>query len=64
MRTVGWGMSAVGMAAGGVLVASLAPALGQADALRVPYTLVGMVGLGLVVFFGRRLTGLVREHDV
>ena len=64
MRTVGWGMSAVGMAAGGVLVASLAPALGQADALRVPYTLVSVVGLVVVVFFGRRLTGLVREYDV
>lgn len=64
MRTVSWGMSAVGMAAGGVLVASLAPALGQADALRVPYTLVGVVGLVVAVFFGRRLTALVREYDL
>lgn len=64
MRTVGWGMSAVGMAAGGVLVASLAPVLGQADALRVPYTLVSVVGLVVVVSFGRRLTGLVRVYDV
>ena len=64
MRTVSWGMSAVGMAAGGVMVASLAPALGQTDALRVPYALVSAVGLAVVVFFGRRLSGLVREHDV
>ncbi|WP_026116225.1 MFS transporter [Nocardiopsis valliformis] len=64
MRTVSWGMSAVGMAAGGVLVASLAPALGQTDALRVPYALVSAVSLAVVVFFGRRLVGLVREHDV
>ncbi|QRN81441.1 MAG: MFS transporter [Nocardiopsis sp. BM-2018] len=64
MRTVSWGMSAVGMAAGGVLVASLAPALGQTDALRVPYTLVSAVSLAVVVFFGRGLAGLVREHDV
>ncbi|MBB5494438.1 MFS transporter [Nocardiopsis metallicus] len=64
MRTVSWGMSAVGMAAGGVLVASLAPALGQTDALRVPYALVSAVSLAVVVFFGRGLAGLVREHDV
>jgi MFS family permease len=64
MRTVSWGMSAVGMAAGGVLVASLAPALGQTDALRVPYALVSAVSLAVVVFFGRGLVGLVREHDV
>lgn len=64
MRTVSWGMSAVGMAAGGVLVSSLAPALGQTDALRVPYALVSVVSLAVVVFFGRRLVGLVREHDV
>ncbi|GAA1464706.1 hypothetical protein GCM10009603_42500 [Nocardiopsis exhalans] len=64
MRTVSWGMSAVGMAAGGVLVASLAPVLGQTDALRVPYALVSAVGLAVVVFFGRGLVGLVREHDV
>ncbi len=63
MRTVSWGMSAVGMAAGGVLVAVLAPTLGQADALRVPYALVSAVSLAVVVFFGRRLVGLVREHD-
>ncbi|WP_249188058.1 hypothetical protein [Nocardiopsis sp. MG754419] len=64
MRTVGWGMSAVGMAAGGVLVASLTPALDPADALRAPYALVSVAGLAVVVFFGRRLTRLVREHDV
>lgn len=64
MRTVSWGMSAVGMAVGGVLVAALAPALGQTDALRVPYALVSAVSLAVVVFFGRRLVGLVREHDV
>lgn len=64
MRTVSWGMSAVGMAVGGVLVDSLAPALGQTDALRVPYALVSAVSLAVVVFFGRRLAGLVREHDV
>lgn len=64
MRTVSWGMSAVGMAAGGVLVAALTPTLGQADALRVPYALVGAVSLVVVACFGRRLVGLVREHDV
>ncbi|MBQ1080087.1 MFS transporter [Nocardiopsis sp. B62] len=64
MRTVSWGMSAVGMAAGGVLVAALTPTLGQADALRVPYALVGAVSLAVVACFGRRLVGLVREHDV
>lgn len=64
MRTVSWGMSAVGMAAGGVLVAALTPALGQADALRAPYALVGAVSLAVVACFGRRLVGLVREHDV
>ncbi|MFE9640688.1 MFS transporter [Nocardiopsis alba] len=64
MRTVGWGMSAVGMALGGVLVSSLTPVLGQADALRVPYVLVSAVSLVVVLFFGRRLIGLVREHDV
>ncbi|MEU3017101.1 MFS transporter [Nocardiopsis sp. NPDC007018] len=64
MRTVSWGMSAVGMAAGGVLVAALAPALGQTDALRVPYLLVGVISLAVVAVFGRRLVGLVREHDL
>ena len=64
MRTVGWGMSAVGMVAGGFLVTSLTPALGQADALRAPYVLVAVTGLVVVVSFGRRLTRLVREYDV
>ncbi|MFE9246413.1 MFS transporter [Nocardiopsis sp. NPDC006938] len=64
MRTVSWGMSAVGMAAGGVLVAALALALGQTDALRVPYLLVGVISLAVVAVFGRRLVGLVREHDL
>ncbi|WP_017588152.1 MFS transporter [Nocardiopsis ganjiahuensis] len=64
MRTVSWGMSAVGMAAGGVLVSSLTSALGQSDALRAPYALVSAVSLAVVVCFGRRFAGLVREHDV
>lgn len=64
MRTVGWGMSAVGMAAGGFLVASLAPALGQSEALRAPYALVAVTSLAVVLSFGRRLTRLVREYDV
>ena len=63
MRTVSVGMSAVGMAVGGVLVSSLAPALGQTDALRAPYVLVSAVSLTVVVFFGRQLTRLVREND-
>ncbi|GAB3727888.1 MFS transporter [Nocardiopsis nanhaiensis] len=64
MRTVSVGMSAVGMAVGGVLVSSLAPALGQTDALRAPYVLVSAVSLTVVVFFGRQLTRLVRENDI
>ncbi|GAB3694877.1 MFS transporter [Nocardiopsis oceani] len=64
MRTVSVGMSAVGMAVGGVLVSSLAPTLGQTDALRAPYVLVSAVSLTVVVFFGRQLTRLVRENDI
>ncbi|MGW8530691.1 MULTISPECIES: MFS transporter [Nocardiopsidaceae] len=64
MRTVTWGMSAVGMALGGVLVSSLSSFLSQADALRAPYALVSAVCLGVVVLFGRKLTRLVRENDV
>jgi MFS family permease len=64
MRTVTWGMSAVGMALGGVLVSSLSPILNQTDALRAPYALVGVVILTVVVFFGRKLTRLVRENGV
>ncbi|GAA1450704.1 MFS transporter [Nocardiopsis tropica] len=64
MRTVTWGMSAVGMALGGVLVSSLSPILSQTDALRAPYALVSVVILTVVVLFGRKLTRLVRENDV
>ncbi|MGW9346380.1 hypothetical protein [Nocardiopsis flavescens] len=64
MRTVSWGISALGMAAGGVMVAALTPLTGHEGALRAPYALIGAVGLLVVVFFGRRLTRLVREHDV
>lgn len=64
MRTVTWGMSAVGMALGGVIVSFLSPHMSQADALRAPYALVSVVTLTVVVFFGRKLTHLVRENDV
>ncbi|MDT0327111.1 MFS transporter [Nocardiopsis lambiniae] len=64
MRTVSWGVSALGMAAGGVMVAALTPLTGHEGALRAPYVLIGAVGLVVVVFFGRRLTRLVREYDV
>lgn len=64
MRTVTWGMSAVGMALGGVMVSFLSPHTSQADALRAPYALVSVVTLAVVVFFGRKLTHLVRENDV
>ncbi|WP_306367223.1 MFS transporter [Nocardiopsis sp. CC223A] len=64
MRTVSWGVSALGMAAGGVMVSALDPLTGHEGALRAPYALIGVVGLVVVVFFGRRLTRLVREYDV
>ncbi|MFL1379214.1 MULTISPECIES: MFS transporter [unclassified Nocardiopsis] len=64
MRTVSWGVSALGMAAGGVMIAALTPLTGHEGALRAPYALIGAVGLVVVVFFGRRLTRLVREYDV
>lgn len=64
MRTVSWGVSALGMAAGGVMISTLTPLTGHEGALRAPYALIGVVGLAVVVFFGRRLTRLVREYDV
>lgn len=64
MRTVSWGVSALGMAAGGVMVAALTPLTGHEGALRAPYALIGAVGLVVVASFGRRLTRLVRGYDV
>ncbi|WP_342455974.1 MFS transporter [Nocardiopsis sp. N85] len=64
MHTVSRGVSALGMAAGGVMVAVLTPLTGHEGALRAPYVLLGAVGLVVVVFFGRRLTRLIREYDV
>ncbi|MFY7064529.1 MFS transporter [Nocardiopsis changdeensis] len=64
MRTVSWGVSALGMAAGGVMVSALTPLTGHEGALRAPYALIGAVGLAVAVFFGRRLARLVREYDV
>ncbi|MBE2997993.1 MFS transporter [Nocardiopsis sp. HNM0947] len=63
MNTVSWGVSAVGMALGGALVAALVPWSGQSDALRAPYALIGTVSVLVVLFLGRRLTRLVRTHD-
>lgn len=63
MRTVSWGISAVGMAAGGVIVSALTPVTGYEAALRAPYLLIAVVGVGVVACCGRRLTGLMREHD-
>ena len=63
MRTVGWGASAVGMAAGGVLVSALTPSWGHEDALRAPYALIGVVSLAVTAFLGARLTRLVRAYD-
>jgi MFS family permease len=63
MRTVSWGISAVGMAAGGVMTSALTPLTGHEGALRAPYALIGVVGLVVVVCFGRRLTRLVRAYD-
>ena len=51
------------MALGGALVAALVPSLGQSDALRAPYALIGTVSVLVVLFLGRRLTRLVRTHD-
>ncbi|MGQ4271988.1 MFS transporter [Nocardiopsis changdeensis] len=64
MRTVSWGVSALGMAAGGVMVSALTPLTGHEGALRAPYALIGAVGLAVAVVFGRRLARLVREYDV
>jgi hypothetical protein len=46
------------------MIAALTPLTGHEGALRAPYALIGAVGLVVVVFFGRRLTRLVREYDV
>lgn len=57
------GVSALGMAAGGVLVTVFVPWLGHPDALRVPYVLIGAVSVVVALVLDRRLTRLVRRYD-
>lgn len=56
-RMVTFGMSALGMVLGGLLVEGTTDRLGQADALRVPYLLAGAAYLLLLAFLWPRLRG-------
>ena len=54
-RFLGWGMMPIGSVMGGVIVASLEPALGREVALRAPFIVAAVITAGLFVYALPRL---------
>ncbi|MFI7128048.1 MFS transporter [Nonomuraea sp. NPDC050153] len=63
MRSAAWGVTAVGMFAGGLLVDALTPWIGVADALAVPYVVIGASCLATAAAVTRRFAVLARDFD-